>query len=105
MIKHGSIFLRAGVYVAMVMFMEFGKCFKDVGAAKLAAYTVYDWLVDTTCTFGQICVVLNAYFDRSFGVHMLNGGGPEKSGMTPGDFHKLMSDWEAKKIPQTTENK
>lgn len=92
-LKHASVILRAAVYVAMVTFIEFGKSFKDVGAAKLAAYTFADWLVDTTCTMGQVFVVLNAYFDRSFGTHMLNGGGEKPSGLTAEDVRKLMADW------------
>lgn len=93
--RHSSVILRAALYFVGGTLATYAKEFKDIGAAKLMSFNWADWMILNSDAISVNALLLIAYFDRSFGNHMQNGGGPEKPLLTAEDFHKLMTDWQA----------
>jgi len=81
--KHASIIFRAGIYTAMVVCIVTSQAFHDEGAAKLMDYRWGDWAVLLFTIGASVFTTLNAYFDRSFSVHMANGGGTASTPAEP----------------------
>lgn len=102
MMKHASIIGRMLIYVFMVVFVEYSKEFHDVGAARLKVYDGTDWLILNCSTLALVFTTLNAFFDKSFAIHMLGGGEGQKSGLTAEDFKALMTEWQAQQPPVKT---
>lgn len=101
MLKHSSIILRASLYFFGGLAATYAKEFKDLGAARLLSFNWADWLILNSDAVAVNGLLLIAYFDRSFGTHMLNGGGEKPSGLTAEDVRKLMADWKPEAKPPT----